>query len=199
MLLTISQWTCGRAMRRNGHRANALQLKQMLEVLQRYKCRRKNNGLQRGNWGRTVQLDRRAKYALETVFVDHGGYGCFTVLLQRADHSSRAIHEHVTVCPQNNGRKNNAETDDGANTKSGFGVEKNAAGGNVGGFSKIFVGVRGADRNGEPEWKSNRATGILHPMHLSGAVIHRGQFALKITFVLTRNQRTCACAGNKRV
>src|SRR6185437_8769915 len=100
LLLTISQWTCGRAMRRNGHRANALQLKQMLEVLQRYKCRRKNNGLQRGNWGRTVQLDRRAKYALETVFVDHGGYGCFAVLLQRANHSSGAIHEHVTVCPR---------------------------------------------------------------------------------------------------
>ena len=162
-------------------------------------CRRKNNGFRRRIGNRTVPSDRCAKYALETVFVDHGGYGCFAVLLQRADHSSGAIHEHVTVCPQNNGRKNNAETDDGANTKSGFGVEKNTAGGNVGGFSEIFVGVRGADRNGEPEWKSNRATGILHPMHLSGAVIHRGQFALKITFVLTRNQRTCACAGNKRV
>jgi len=185
--------------RRNGHRAKAL-LKQTLEVLQRYNVSPQKQWIPAQELGvEQSPLDRRAKYALETVFVDHGGYGCFAVLLQRADHSSGAIHEHVTVCPQNNGRKNNAETDDGANTKSGFGVEKNAAGGNVGGFSEIFVGVRGADRNGEPEWKSNRATGILHPMHLSGAVIHRGQFALKITFVLTRNQRTCACAGNKRV
>jgi len=187
-------------MRRNGHTANAPPLKQTLEVLQRYNVSPQKQWIPAQELGvEQSPLDRRAKYALETVFVDHGGYGCFTVFLQRANHSSGAIHEHVTVCPQNNGRKNNAETDDGANTKSGFGVEKNAAGGNVGGFSKIFVGVRGADRNGEPEWKSNRATGILHPMHLSGAVIHRHEFALKITFVLTRNQRTCACAGNKRV
>jgi hypothetical protein len=139
-------------------------------------------------------LNGCAKHALKAVFVDHGSHSSFAAFLQRADHSSGAVHEHIRVRSQHNCGKNYAEVNYCANTENGFGVEKNSAGGNIGGFGEIFMGVRGADRNGEPEWKSNRATGILHPMHLSGAVIHRRQFALKITFVLWRHQRTCACA-----
>lgn len=137
-------------------------------------------------------LNGGAEYALKAVFVNHGSHSGFAALLQRADHSSSAIHQHITVRSQHHGGKHNAKVDYRANAKDGLGVKKNSAGGNVGGFGEIFVGVRGADSNGEPEWKTNRATGILHPMHLSGAVIHRGEFALKITFVFLRHQRTCA-------
>ena len=100
-------------------------------------------------------LNGCAKYALKAVFVDHGSYSSFAAFLQRADHSSGAVHKHITIRSQYNGGKNNAEVNYSANTENGFGVEKNAAGGNIGGFGEIFMGVRGTDCNGEPEWKSN--------------------------------------------
>src|SRR6476646_4849997 len=98
--------------------------------------------------------------AFETVFVDHCRDGLLAFFVERADHASCAIHLDVSVSPQNGSGQNDAETDHCADAERIFGMEKHAAGGNVRGFSEVFVRIRCAYGNRKSKWKTYRASGI---------------------------------------
>src|SRR5438552_2382398 len=106
------------------------------------------------------QLSRVGEDPFERVLVNHGGHGLFSAFAQAADNPPGTIHEDVGIGTQNSGRQDDAKPDDGADGDLGIHVEQDAAGGDVGGFGEMLVGVAGANGNGKLEREPYRVSEI---------------------------------------
>src|SRR5262249_48395786 len=93
------------------------------------------------------------KDAFKTIFVDHRCHGVIAVIVQRAHHAAGAIYLNVRVSPQDGSGQHNAEANYSSDTQRALGVKQDAACGDIGGFSKVLMGIGRANGNGKTKRK----------------------------------------------